>query len=55
MKTLSYLFILFLFLTVSCSREGKENRSLLNTAEQLIENDVYSAARLLDSISPLSE
>lgn len=55
MKTLSYLFVLLLFLTVSCSRERGENRSLLNAAEQLIENDVDSAARLLDSISPLGE
>lgn len=54
MKTLSYLFILFLFLAVSCSREEKENLSLLNAAEHLIESDVDSAARLLDSISPLT-
>lgn len=54
MKRLSYLFILLVLLAISCSREGKESCSLLDVAEQLLESDVDSAARLLDSISPLN-
>lgn len=54
MKRLSYLFILLVLLAISCSREGKESCSLLDVAEQLLESDVDSASRLLDSISPLN-
>ena len=52
MKALSYIFILFFLLSVSCSREkDNENNSLLNAAEQLLTINADSASRLLDSIS----
>lgn len=52
MKALSYIFISFIFLVFSCSRErNDEEGSLLNVAERLLAINVDSASWLLDSIS----
>lgn len=52
MKSLSYLFSIFILITTGCSQErNSEYSSLLNTAEQLLKTDADSAHRLLDSIS----
>lgn len=52
MKALSYIFISFIFLVFSCSRErNDEEGSLLNAAERLLAINADSASRLLDSIS----